>query len=68
MHDKKRDLLSQTRIITEVYFFEVSSSGSHASVASKETEDLDKLKDVKILLSGLFFGFSILAKARRQRK
>ena len=45
-----------------------SASGSHESVASKEIEDLDKLKDVKILLSGLLFGFSVLAKARSRRK
>ena len=38
-------------------------SGSHESVASKEIEDLDKLKDVKILLSGLLFGLSALARA-----
>ena len=39
------------------------ASGSHESVASKEIEDLDKLKDVKILLSGLLFGLSALARA-----
>ena len=45
-----------------------SASDSRESVASKEIEDLDKLKDVKILLSGLPFGFSVLAKARSRRK
>ena len=45
-----------------------SASGSHKSVASKEIEDLDKLKDVKILLSGLLFGLSVSAKARSRRK
>ena len=44
------------------------ASGSHESVASKEIEDLDKLKDVKILLSGLLFGLSALARAPSQRK
>ena len=43
-------------------------AGSHESVASKEIEDLDKLKDVKILLSGLPFGLSALARAPSQRK
>ena len=43
-------------------------SGSHESVASKEIEDLDKLKDVKILLSGLLFGLSVLARAPSRRK
>ena len=43
-------------------------SGSHESVASKEIEDLDKLKDVKILLSGLLFGLSALARAPGRRK
>ena len=44
------------------------ASGSHESVASKEIEDLDKLKDVKILLSGLLFGLSALARAPSRRK
>ena len=44
------------------------ASGSHESVASKEIEDLDKLKDVKILLSGLPFGLSALARAPSRRK
>ena len=42
--------------------------GSHESVASKEIEDLGKLKDVKILLSGLPFGLSALARAPSRRK
>ena len=45
-----------------------SASDSHESVASKEIEDLDKLKDVKILLSGLLFGLSALARAPSRRK
>ena len=44
------------------------AAGSHESVASKEIEDLDKLKDVKILLSGLPFGLSALARAPSRRK
>ena len=44
------------------------ASGSHESVASKEIEDLDKLKDVKILLSGLLFGLSALARAPSRSK
>ena len=44
------------------------AAGSHESVASKEIEDLDKLKDVKILLSGLLFGLSALARAPSRRK
>ena len=44
------------------------ASGSHESVASKEIEDLDKLKDGKILLSGLLFGLSALARAPSRRK
>ena len=43
-------------------------SGSHEFVASKEIEDLDKLKDVKILLSGLLFGLSALARAPSRKK
>ena len=38
------------------------ASGSQAVVASKEIEDLGKLEDVKILLSGSPFGFFVLAK------
>ena len=45
-----------------------SASGSHKSVASKEIEDLDKLKDVKVLLFGLLGGFSGAAKALSRRK
>ena len=44
------------------------AASSHESVASKEIEDLDKLKDVKILLSGLLFGLSALARAPSRRK
>ena len=44
------------------------AAGSHESVASKEIEDLDKLKDEKILLSGLPFGLSALARAPSRRK
>ena len=44
------------------------AAGSHESVASKEIEDLDKLKDVKILLSGLPFGLSAVARAPSRRK
>ena len=44
------------------------AAGSHESVASKEIEDLNKLKDVKILLSGLLFGLSALARAPSRRK
>ena len=44
------------------------AAGSHESVASKEIEDLDKLKDDKILLSGLPFGLSALARAPSRRK
>ena len=45
-----------------------SATGSHESVASKEIEDLDKLKDEKILLSGLPFGLSAVARAPSRRK
>ena len=44
------------------------AAGSHESVASKEIEDLDKLKDEKILLSGLLFGLLALARATSRRK
>ena len=44
------------------------AAGSHESVASKEIEDLDKLKDVKILLSGLPFGLSAVARAPSRRE
>ena len=44
------------------------AAGSHESVASKEIEDLDKLKDEKILLSGLPFGLSALARAPSRSK
>ena len=44
------------------------ASGSHESVASKEIEDLDKLKDEKILLSVLLFGLSALAMGPSRRK
>ena len=44
------------------------AAGSHESIASKEIKDLDKLKDVKILLSGLPFGLSALARAPSRRK
>ena len=37
-------------------------------VASKEIEDLDKLEDVKILLSGSPFGSFALAKALSRRR
>ena len=40
------------------------ASGSHESVASKEIEDPDNLRDVKILLSWLLFGFSDSSVAR----
>ena len=45
-----------------------SASGSQAVVASKEIEDLDKLEDVKILLSGSPFRFFVLAKALSPRR
>ena len=45
-----------------------SSSGSHESVASKEIEDLDKLRDVKILLPGLLGRVFGVAKALSRRK
>ena len=45
-----------------------SASGSQAVVASKEIEDLGKLEDVKILLSGSPFGFFALAKALSRRR
>ena len=45
-----------------------SASDFHESVASKEIEDLVKLRDVKTLLSGLLYGFSVLAKARSRMK
>ena len=44
------------------------AAGSHESVASKEIEDLDKLKDAKSLLSGLLFGLSALARGPSRRK
>ena len=45
-----------------------SASDFHESDASKEIEDLDKLKDVKILLSGLLFELSVSAKAQSRMK
>ena len=45
-----------------------SASGFQDVVASKEIEDLGKLEDVKILLSGSPFGFFALAKALSQRR
>ena len=39
-----------------------SASGSHESVTSKEIKDLDKVKGVKILLSGLTIGIFYLGK------
>ena len=59
-------LVSQRRVPR--FCWSGSASGSHESVASKEIEDLDKLRDVKILLSGLLFGFFALAKALSRRK
>ena len=44
------------------------ASGSHESVASKEIEDLDKLRDVKILLSGLLGRVFDAEKALCRRK
>ena len=44
------------------------AAGSHEPVASKEIEDLGKLKDGKSLLSGLLFGFSAVARAPGRRK
>ena len=43
-------------------------TGSHAVVASKESEDPNELRDVKILLSGLPVEISVLAKAPSRRK
>ena len=45
-----------------------SVAGSRAAVASKESEDPNELRGVKILLSGLSFESSVLAKALSQRK
>ena len=55
------------RIVPRLLWCE-SASGSHGSVASKEIEDLDKLRDVKILLSGLLGGVFDEAKALSRRK
>ena len=44
------------------------ASGSQAVVASKEIEDLGKLEDVKILLSGSPFGVFLLAKALSRKR
>ena len=44
------------------------ASGFHAVVASKEIEDLGKLEDVKILLSGSTFGFFEFAKALSRKR
>ena len=41
---------------------------SHAAVASKESEDLNELRGVKTLLSGLLVEFFVLAKALSWRK
>ena len=41
---------------------------SHVVVASKESEDPNELRGVKILLSGLLVEFSVLAKVLSQRK
>ena len=43
-------------------------AGSRAVVSSKESEDPGKLRDVKIVLSGLLFGHFVLAKALSRRK
>mgnify|MGYP005830652357 CR=1 FL=1 len=45
-----------------------SAPGPHESVASKEIEDLDKLRDVKILLFGLLGGVFDAAKALSRKK
>ena len=45
-----------------------SVTGSHAAVASKESEDPNELRGVKSLLSGLPVEFSVLAKALSRRK
>ena len=45
-----------------------SGAGSHAAVASKESEDPDELRGVKSLIYGLLFEFSVLAKAQSHRK
>ena len=45
-----------------------SASGSQAVVASKEIEDLNKLEDVKILVSGSPFRFFVLARALSRRR
>ena len=42
--------------------------GSRAAVASKESEDLDELRGVKSLISGLLFEFSVLERAPSRRK
>ena len=41
---------------------------SHAAVASKESEDLNELRGVKTLLSGLLVEVSVLAKVLSRRK
>ena len=55
------------KIILHLHWSE-SVTDSRAVVASKESEDPDELRGVKSLLSGLLFEFSVLAKARSQRK
>ena len=57
-----------SRMITLHLRLSESVTGSRAAIASKESEDPDELRGVKILLSGLLFGFFVLAKARSRRK
>ena len=40
----------------------------HAAISSKESLDPDKLEGVKILLSGMLDGFSVLAEDLNRRK
>ena len=55
------------RTILHLHYSE-SGTRSRATVASKESEDLDELRSVKNLLFGLLFKFSVLARARSRRK
>ena len=41
MHDKKRDLLSQTRIITEVYFFVVCNEAIAPSLSQPREQPME---------------------------
>ena len=59
---------SVSRRITHHLHLSGSSGDSRVAVASKESEDLNKPRGVKTLLSGLLVEVSVLAKILSRRK